>query len=145
MNVENCQKSNISGALSEIYSEKIIYPTSKNPIIKLFRYIYNLVSSIIPFKYIISKIKYGDEIKYFGILDGQFLLTIGKVEKNLHGELVMKNPNYLTKQKAFIEEKLKKKMNYLYWTILLIMGIKIYALYQIGKKVIKMHWKKDTQ
>jgi hypothetical protein len=25
------------------------------------------------------------------------------------------------------------------------MGIKIYALYQIGKKMIKMHWNKDSQ
>jgi hypothetical protein len=73
------------------------------------------------------------------------MLVIGEVEKNLNGELVIKNPYYLTKQKAFIEEKLKKKMNLLYWMILFIIAIKIYALYQICKKMIKMHWKKDKK
>lgn len=61
-----------------------------------------MITSVLPFKYFLNKIKYGDEIKYFGILDGQFLLAIGEVEKDLQGEFLMKNPYYLTKQKAFI-------------------------------------------
>lgn len=36
-------------------------------------------------------------------------------------------------------------MDYLYWTILLIGGIKIYALYQIAKKCITIGWKNKNK
>jgi hypothetical protein len=52
----------------------------------------------------------------------------------------MKSPKFLTKQKSFIIDKLKIKMNYLYWLLLIILVIKIYALYQIGKKLLKSQY-----
>jgi len=33
-------------------------------------------------------------------------------------------------------------MNYLYWMILLIGALKVYALYQIAKKCITIDWKR---
>jgi hypothetical protein len=45
---------------------------------------------------------FGNEIKYYGIQDDQFLVAIGEVMKNTEGFIEMKKPKYLTKQKAFL-------------------------------------------
>lgn len=50
---------------------------------------------------------------------------------------------FLTKQKSFILHKLKTKMNYLYWILLIIFLIKIYVLYKIAKKLVNYYIKKQ--
>ena len=104
--------------------------------LRAVRVFYHFVRGFLPFNFLISKWKYGELITYYGILDGQFLLAIGQVYKDLKGKLVMDSPLFLTKQKAFILKRLKKKINYFYWIILIISLIKIYVLYQLGKKTI---------
>lgn len=48
---------------------------------RFMKSVYNFVIDFIPFRFFLNKTKVGDELKYFGILEGQYLLSIGKVFK----------------------------------------------------------------
>lgn len=100
---------------------------------------YNFITNFIPFKLLLKKTKVGDELKYFGILQGQYLLSIGEVFKTKKGTLKMQNPFYLTKQKGFIEKRLKRKMSYLYWLILAIGLLEIYFLFGLLSLLVKYY------
>ena len=119
-----------------------MFKEMNNRVLRAIRAGVNFVAGVYPFNLVMGKWTFGEQITYYGIMDGQFLLAIGEVYKDLKGKLVMDSPLFLTKQKAFILKRLKKKIHYFYWIILIISLIKIYVLYQLGKKALTYYLNK---
>jgi hypothetical protein len=73
----------------------------------------------------------GEEMSLYSILDGQYSLVIGEFVKTKDDKIICEIPHYVTKQKSYIESKLRKKYNRLRLiTLLLIIlltitGIKV--------------------
>lgn len=95
--------------------------------------IINFITNIFPLNFLIPKFKFGENISYYAIMEGQFSLVIGKARLNQQGKVVMKNPFFVTKQAGYIRKKILWKLSKLRIILALLLAIEIIIGYRFLK------------
>ena len=101
-----------------------------NPLISRLKSILNHIMFLSPFKF---SQKVGEKITYHNIMNDQFGYVIGQAKKGADGQMKIENPSFISKQLAFVVNRLKQNLRIHRYALLIYLLLLVFILYYLGK------------